>query len=103
VPERADRTSAEELTVPPGLDEFFSLLQIKRHHDGRFGCVTSTARRLATLRLLVPRRRTLVLQKVFPQSPQLMAVARLLRAMLDVPARRRRPRRRAAPGAQPSP
>ena len=33
-----DRISAEELTVPPGLDELFSLLQIKRHHeDGRFG------------------------------------------------------------------
>ena len=35
-----DRISAEELTVPPGLDELFSLLQIKRHHEeGRFGCV----------------------------------------------------------------
>src|SRR5437588_5772506 len=28
-----DRISAEELTVPPGLDELFSLLQIKRHHE----------------------------------------------------------------------
>src|SRR3954462_14743550 len=28
-----DRISAEELTVPPGMDELFSLLQIKRHHD----------------------------------------------------------------------
>ena len=35
-----DRISAEELTVPPGMDELFSLLQIKRHHEeGRFGCV----------------------------------------------------------------
>src|SRR3954451_5753937 len=24
---------AEELTVPPGMDELFSLLQIKRHHE----------------------------------------------------------------------
>src|SRR4051794_11343187 len=32
-----DRISAEELTVPPGMDELFSLLQIKRHHeDPRF-------------------------------------------------------------------
>src|SRR5918992_3789705 len=26
---------AEELTVPPGMDELFSLLQIKRHYHGR--------------------------------------------------------------------
>ena len=25
--------TAEELTVPPGLDELFSLLQLKRHHE----------------------------------------------------------------------
>src|SRR5919204_271040 len=30
-----NRITAEELTVPPGLDELFSLLQLKRHHrDG---------------------------------------------------------------------
>ena len=28
-----DRISAEELTVPPGMDELFSLLAIKRHHE----------------------------------------------------------------------
>src|SRR3954466_14312278 len=28
-----DRTAAEELTVPPGADELFSLLQLKRHAD----------------------------------------------------------------------
>ena len=28
-----DRISAEELTVPPGMDELFSLLWIKRHHE----------------------------------------------------------------------
>src|SRR2546421_471110 len=27
-----DRIAADELTVPPGMDELFSLLQIKRHH-----------------------------------------------------------------------
>jgi arsenite/tail-anchored protein-transporting ATPase len=35
-----DRISAEELTVPPGMDELFSLLQIKRHHEeGRYDVV----------------------------------------------------------------
>src|ERR1700754_4670935 len=28
-----DRISAQELTVPPGMDELFSLLAIKRHHE----------------------------------------------------------------------
>ena len=30
-----DRILAEELTVPPGMDEIFSLLQLKRHHESR--------------------------------------------------------------------
>ena len=83
-----DRISAEELTVPPGLDELFSLLQIKRHHeDGRFDCViVDCAPTGETLRLLsFPDVARWWLQKVFPQSPQLMAAARpLARAMLDV-------------------
>src|SRR6476620_2765598 len=83
-----DRISAEELTVPPGLDELFSLLQIKRHHeDGRFGCViVDCAPTGETLRLLsFPDVARWWLQKVFPQSPQLMAAARpLARAMLDI-------------------
>src|SRR5688500_10732409 len=28
-----DRISAEELTVPPGADELFSLLALRRHHE----------------------------------------------------------------------
>src|SRR5919206_1473494 len=28
-----DRIAADELTVPPGMDELFSLLQIKSHHE----------------------------------------------------------------------
>src|SRR5205823_5905050 len=28
-----ERIRAEELTVPPGMDELFSLLQIKHHHE----------------------------------------------------------------------
>ena len=44
-----DRISAEELTVPPGLDELFSLLQLKRHHESRtrWTSSSSTARRPA--------------------------------------------------------
>ena len=101
-----DRISAEELTVPPGLDELFSLLQIKRHHEeGRFGCViVDCAPTGETLRLLsFPDVARWWLQKVFPQSPQIMAAARPL-ARADarrLAAGRRRPRRRPAAGAQP--
>ena len=65
-----DRISAEELTVPPGLDELFSLLQIKRHHeDERFGCViVDCAPTGETLRLLsFPDVARWWLQKIFPQ------------------------------------
>jgi arsenite/tail-anchored protein-transporting ATPase len=83
-----DRISAEELAVPPGMDELFSLLQIKRHHEeGRFGCViVDCAPTGETLRLLsFPEVARWWLQKVFPQSSQIMAAARpLARAMLDV-------------------
>ena len=38
-----DRISAEELTVPPGLDELFSLLEIRRHHeDGQYQAIVVT-------------------------------------------------------------
>src|SRR6185436_345834 len=83
-----DRISAEELTVPPGLDELFSLLQIKRHHeDGRFGCIiVDCAPTGETLRLLsFPDVARWWLQKVFPQSSQMLNAARpFARAMLDV-------------------
>jgi len=83
-----DRISAEELTVPPGMDELFSLLQIKRHHEeGRFGCViVDCAPTGETLRLLsFPDVARWWLQKVFPQSSQLLNAARpFARAMLDV-------------------
>ena len=54
-----DRISAEELTVPPGMDELFSLLQIKRHHES--GRVRRRDRRLRADRrdaaaAVVPRR-----------------------------------------------
>ncbi|HEX7299208.1 MAG TPA: TRC40/GET3/ArsA family transport-energizing ATPase [Solirubrobacteraceae bacterium] len=83
-----DRISAEELTVPPGMDELFSLLQIKRHHDEmRFGCViVDCAPTGETLRLLsFPDVARWWLEKVFPQSSQIMAAARpFARAVLDV-------------------
>src|SRR5215217_4858481 len=83
-----DRISAEELTVPPGMDELFSLLQIKRHHeDGRFGCViVDCAPTGETLRLLsFPDVARWWLQKVFPQSSQMLNAARpFARAVLDV-------------------
>src|SRR6185312_718850 len=83
-----DRISAEELTVPPGMDELFSLLQIKRHHeDGRFGCViVDCAPTGETLRLLsFPDVARWWLQKVFPQSSLMLNAARpFARAMLDV-------------------
>src|SRR4051812_549026 len=46
--------AAEELTVPPGMDELFSLLQIKRHHQsGEFDAViVDCAPTGETLRLL---------------------------------------------------
>jgi arsenite-transporting ATPase len=83
-----DRISAEELTVPPGMDELFSLLQIKRHHEeGRFGCViVDCAPTGETLRLLsFPDVARWWLQKVFPQSSAMLNAARpFARAMLDV-------------------
>ena len=43
-----DPISADELTVPPGMDELFSLLQIKAHHDSGTTTRSSwTARRPA--------------------------------------------------------
>jgi arsenite-transporting ATPase len=83
-----DRISAEELTVPPGMDELFSLLQIKRHHEEeRFGCViVDCAPTGETLRLLsFPDVARWWLQKVFPQSSQMLNAARpFARAVLDV-------------------
>jgi arsenite/tail-anchored protein-transporting ATPase len=83
-----DRISAEELTVPPGMDELFSLLQIKRHHEqGRFGCVVvDCAPTGETLRLLsFPDVARWWLTKVVPQSSTMMAAARpFARAVLDL-------------------
>jgi arsenite/tail-anchored protein-transporting ATPase len=83
-----DRISAEELTVPPGMDELFSLLQIKRHHeDERFDVViVDCAPTGETLRLLsFPDVARWWLQKVFPARGALLAAARpIAGALLDV-------------------
>ena len=83
-----DPISADELTVPPGTDELFSLLQIKRHHEeNAFDCVVvDCAPTGETLRLLsFPDVARWWLEKVFPQQGQIMAAARpFARAVLDV-------------------
>src|SRR6478735_6885900 len=84
----AQQVSAEELTVPPGMDELFSLLQIKRHHeDERFDVViVDCAPTGETLRLLsFPDVARWWLEKVFPQQSRIMDAARpFARAVLDV-------------------
>ena len=84
-----DRISAEELTVPPGMDELFSLLQIKRHHDAdEYDCVVvDCAPTGETLRLLsFPDVATWWLEKVFPWERRLVGAARpLARGLLDIP------------------
>jgi arsenite/tail-anchored protein-transporting ATPase len=84
-----DRISAEELTVPPGMDELFSLLWIKRHYDeDEFDCVVvDCAPTGETLRLLsFPDVATWWLEKVLPWERRFAAAARpLASALLDVP------------------
>ena len=81
--------AAEELTVPPGMDELFSLLQIKRHHtSGEFDVViVDCAPTGETLRLLsFPDICRWWLEKVFPWERRIVAAARpIARNLLDVP------------------
>jgi arsenite-transporting ATPase len=89
VDQGVDRISAEELTVPPGADELFSLLALKRHHEaGEFDVlVVDCAPTGETLRLLsFPDVARWWLDKVFPFERQIMAAARpIVRSVLDVP------------------
>ena len=84
-----DRISAEELTVPPGMDELFSLLQIKAHHDsGDYDAIiVDCAPTGETLRLLsFPDVASWWLEKVFPWEKRLYAAARpFARTFLDIP------------------
>ena len=83
-----DRISAEELTVPPGMDELFSLLALKRHHEeGDFDViVVDCAPTGETLRLLsFPDVARWWIEKVLPQQGHILAAARpFARAVLDV-------------------
>jgi arsenite/tail-anchored protein-transporting ATPase len=83
-----DRIAAEELTVPPGMDELFSLLQIKTHHEsGEFDAiVVDCAPTGETLRLLsFPDVASWWLEKMIPLERRMMGAARpLARAMLDI-------------------
>jgi arsenite-transporting ATPase len=80
-----DRIAAEELTVPPGMDELFSLLWIKRHHEeGEFDCVVvDCAPTGETLRLLsFPDVVTWWLERILPSQRKLAPFAR---SLFDIP------------------
>ena len=80
-----DRIAAEELTVPPGMDELFSLLWIKRHHDeDQFDCVVvDCAPTGETLRLLsFPDVVTWWLERILPSQRRFAPWAR---SLFDVP------------------
>jgi arsenite/tail-anchored protein-transporting ATPase len=83
-----DRISAEELTVPPGMDELFSLLRLQAHNEsGRFDTIiVDCAPTGETLRLLsFPDVARWWIDKVFPYEKQILAAARpLARSLLDI-------------------
>jgi arsenite/tail-anchored protein-transporting ATPase len=83
-----DRISAEELTVPPGMDELFSLLQLQAQHEAGAwdAIVVDCAPTGETLRLLsFPDVARWWIEKVFPLERQIIAAARpLARSLLDI-------------------
>ncbi|MGA7395971.1 MAG: ArsA family ATPase [Solirubrobacterales bacterium] len=83
-----DRIRAEELTVPPGMDELFSLLQIKSHWDAdEFDVViVDCAPSGETLRLLgFPEVAQWWVKKAFPFNRGLLGAAAPLARALDLP------------------
>ena len=84
-----DRISAEELTVPPGMDELFSLLTLRTQHQrGEWDAIiVDCAPTGETLRLLsFPDVARWWIEKVFPKERQILAAARpLARSLLDIP------------------
>ena len=88
VDQGVDRIAAEELTVPPGGDELFSLLQLKRHVDAGEGdvVIVDCAPTGETLRLLsFPDVAQWWLDKVFGRERALLAAARpLAKTFFDV-------------------
>ncbi|HET9105187.1 MAG TPA: ArsA family ATPase [Solirubrobacteraceae bacterium] len=83
-----DRISAEELTVPPGMDELFSLLRLQAHNEsGEWDAIiVDCAPTGETLRLLsFPDVAQWWIDKVFPYEKQILAAARpLARTLLDI-------------------
>jgi arsenite/tail-anchored protein-transporting ATPase len=84
-----DRILAEELTVPPGMDEIFALLQLKRHHEsGEYDVIiVDCAPTGETLRLLsFPEVARWWLEKVFPWEKRILTAARpFARTVMDLP------------------
>ncbi len=84
-----DRISAEELTVPPGMDELFSLLRLRSAHEsGEWEViVVDCAPTGETLRLLsFPDVARWWIEKIFPMEGQILAAAGpLVRSLLDIP------------------
>jgi arsenite/tail-anchored protein-transporting ATPase len=84
-----DRVSAEELTVPPGMDELFSLLRLRAAHEsGEWDAiVVDCAPTGETLRLLsFPDVARWWIEKVFPIERQFLAAAGpVVRSLLDIP------------------
>jgi arsenite/tail-anchored protein-transporting ATPase len=83
-----DRISAEELTVPPGMDELFSLLRLQAHNDsGEWeAIIVDCAPTGETLRLLsFPDVARWWIDKVSPMEKQILAAARpIARSLLDI-------------------
>jgi len=83
-----DHISAQELTVPPGMDELFSLLRLQAAHESADWevIVVDCAPTGETLRLLsFPDVARWWIEKVFPLERQLLAAARpLARSLLDI-------------------
>ena len=83
-----DRISAQELTVPPGMDELFSLLRLQAAHESADwdAIIVDCAPTGETLRLLsFPDVARWWIEKVFPLERQILAAARpLARSLLDI-------------------
>ncbi|MBV8710929.1 MAG: ArsA family ATPase, partial [Solirubrobacterales bacterium] len=83
-----DRISAQELTVPPGMDELFSLLRLQAAHRSPDwdAIIVDCAPTGETLRLLsFPDVARWWIEKVFPLERQILAAARpLARSLLDI-------------------
>lgn len=82
-----DRVRAEELTVPPGMDELFSLLEIGRHWEEEEYevLVVDCAPTAETIKLLgFPEVAEWWMEKVFPWNRNLLGSAAPLARALDI-------------------